>query len=175
MSLKKFFNVSAVLALMLALTPALSGCLEDVMPLEIGAKAPPAEITLLSGETRQITDHPGKGQGITFMSSWCPCSNESIPMMKKAYDMHGQGDDGKIAFLMMGIQDPESKFRDFVAKWEMPFPAAYDDGDDIGRLYGVKQPPTTVFIDKEGIVQRVFYGNIKDREEDFYLWIEGLL
>lgn len=171
MSWKKFFNVPA--AVFLALT--LSGCLEDVIPLEVGSKAPPATLIMLDGAPREMTDHPGKGLIITFMSSWCPCSNDSIPMMKKAYGLHGQGDQGKVDFLMLGIQDPESKFRGFVEKWDIPFPAGYDDGDDIARLYGVKQPPTTIFVDKEGTVQRVFYGNIKDKESEFYTWVEELL
>lgn len=171
MSWTKFFNVSAAVLLSLAL----SGCFEDVIPLQVGSTAPPSTLTLLSGEPIEVTDHPGKGQVITFMSSWCPCSNDSIPMMKKAYGMYGQGDEGKLAFLMIGIQDPESKFRQFVEKWEIPFSAGYDDGDEIARLYGVKQPPTTIFIDKAGTVQRVFYGNIKDKETEFYQWTEGLL
>lgn len=175
MSWIKFFNVPAAVFL----TLALSGCFEDVIPLEVGSKAPPIAITLLSGAPQEITDHPGKGQIMTFMSSWCPCSNDSIPMMKKAYGLYGQGDEGggegKLTFLMVGIQDPESKYRAFIEKWDIPFPAAYDDGDEIARLYGVKQPPTTIFIDKEGTVQRVFYGNIKERENEFYQWTEELL
>lgn len=171
MSWIKFFNVPAA-AVFLSL--ALSGCFEDIIPLQVGSMAPKSTLTLLSGKSLEVTDHPGKGQVITFMSSWCPCSNESIPMMKKAYDEHGGGGDGKVAFLMIGIQDPESKFRKFVEKWDIPFPAAYDDGDQIARVYGVLQPPTTIFVDKEGKVQRVFYGNIKDKEDEFYQWIEEL-
>lgn len=171
MSWIKFFNIPAVV--FLALT--LSGCFEDIIPLEVGSKAPPSTLMQLNGKPLQLTDHPNKGQVITFMSSWCPCSNESIPMMKKAYGLYGEGDTGKIAFLMVGIQDPEYKFRAFVEKWDIPFPTGYDDGDEIARLHGVKQPPTTIFIDKEGMVQRVFYGNIKDRETEFYQWVEELL
>jgi peroxiredoxin len=80
-----------------------------------------------------------------------------------------------IEFLMIGIQDAESKFEKFVDKWELPFPAGYDSGDSIARNYGVTAPPTTIFIDREGKVRRVFYGNIKEKEEEFLKWTEELL
>lgn len=168
----KFFNLPATTVLM---TLALSGCFEDIIPLQVGSTIPPTTLTLLGGEPLEVTDHSGKGQIITFMSSWCPCSNDSIPMMKKAYDEYGRGDESKIAFLMIGIQDPESKFTKFVEKWDIPFPTGYDDGDDIAQAFGILQPPTTIFVDKKGVVQRIFYGNIKDKEKEFYEWTKELL
>ncbi len=134
----------------------LTGCWEEnVIPLEIGAKAPPSVLTLLNGETREVSDHPGQAQIITFMSSWCPCSKQSIPLMKKAFERYNSEADGKISFLMIGFQSPQSKFVDIAGKWGVPFPVGYDDGDKIARVYGVKAPPTTVFIDKQGNVKRV--------------------
>ena len=154
----------------------LMGCFEqNVIPLEIGAKAPPATLTLLNGETREVSDHPGQAQVITFMSSWCPCSNESIPLIKKAFEQYNIGTESKIAFVMIGFQSPESKFEDVASKWRVPFAVGYDDGDKVARAYGIKAPPTTVFIDVEGKVKRVFYGNIKDKEEDFLEWTRELL
>lgn len=108
----------------------LTGCLpENVIPLEIGAKAPPSMLTLLNGETKEVTDHPGQAQVITFMASWCPCSKESIPLMKKVFERYNNGTESKIAFLMIGIQSPESKFKRFAKKWQVPFPVGYDDGN----------------------------------------------
>ncbi|MCP5074898.1 MAG: TlpA family protein disulfide reductase [Rhodobacteraceae bacterium] len=146
-----------------------------MIPLEIGAKPPPSMLTLLNGETREVTDHPAQAQVITFMSSWCPCSKQSIPLMKKAFERYNSRADSKIAFLMIGFQSPQSKFEDIAGKWRVPFPVGFDKGDKIARAYGVKAPPTTVFIDMEGKVKRVFYGNIKDKEKDFHKWMNELL
>ena len=134
-----------------------------------------AVLTITAGceEAVEVKAYIGKpAQTITFMSSWCPCSNESIPLLKK---IHAEYADEDIDFLMLGIQDPESKFNQFVLEHDLPFPAAYDDNDFIARTYGINTPPTTVFIDKEGKLQRVFYGNIKDMETDVYKWVEELL
>ncbi len=173
MNWTKFYNFPAITIL---LAVFLTGCFEEnVIPLEVGAKAPLSTLTLLDGNTMEITNHPGQAQVITFMSSWCPCSNESIPLIKKALSHNNISRDGKIAFLMIGFQSPESKFVKFAAKWQIPFPVGYDDGDKIARTYGVKAPPTTIFIDTQGVVKRVFYGNIKDKEQEFSTWVSELL
>ena len=173
MNCSRYFSVPVVVVFLGLL---LTGCFEgNVTPLEIGAKAPPSMLTLLNGKTKEVTDHPGQAQVITFMSSWCPCSNESIPLIKKTFAKYNSGTESKIAFLMIGFQSPESKFEDVAGKWRIPFPVGYDEGDKIARVYGVTAPPTTVFIDAEGKVKRVFYGNIKDKEEDFLKWMNELL
>jgi peroxiredoxin len=170
MNWKKSFKYMA-LAAFLAIAPG--GCLEeDIVPLKVGIVAPPFTLALLDGGTADMARADGNGHILTFMSSWCPCSNESIPLMKQMdarYRAEG------LEFLMIGIQDAESKFEKFVDKWELPFPAGYDSGNEIARNYGVTAPPTTIFIDRDGKVRRVFYGNIKEKEEEFLKWTEVLL
>ena len=169
MNLTNFCKI-AVTALFLA--AFLGSCSESGRPLlQVGEKAPPFNLELLNGEQISLQQYAGKGLVITFMSSWCPCSNESMPMMKKAWLEHKDN----INFLMIGIQDAESKFEGLTQKWEIPFSAGFDDDDLIARAYGVSSPPTTFFIDKQGVVKRAFYGNIKDKSEDFPGWIEELL
>jgi peroxiredoxin len=151
----------------------ITGCEDSVdIQASIGEQAPAFTLHLTNGQTVQINGQPGNAKAITFMSSWCPCSNESIPLLKK---MHAEYKDQNIDFLMIGIQDPESKFEQFVADYDLPFPAGYDDGNIIARTYGINAPPTTVFIDRNGKLQRIFYGNIKDMEADVYEWVRELL
>lgn len=162
---KKFCAVFFLAAL-------LSGCGEESKPLlQVGAKAAPFTLELIGGKQAQLEQYAGKGLVITFMSSWCPCSHDSVPLMKQAYAKSN----GQVAFMMIGIQDSRSKFEKFVAKWEVPFSAGYDEDDKIGNDYGVSSPPTTFFIDKNGIVKRAFYGNIAKKPEEFQKWIEEII
>ncbi|MFQ5581043.1 MAG: TlpA family protein disulfide reductase [Mariprofundaceae bacterium] len=150
----------------------LSGCNGDGrVLLQVGQQAPPFTLQLLDGGQANLEQYDGKGLVITFMASWCPCSNDSMPLMKKAYHEHKN----KIAFLMVGIQDAEPKFEKFIRKWEVPFAAGFDDGARMARDYGIGSPPTTYFIDKSGIVKRAFYGNIKDKENEFPEWLKEIL
>ena len=152
----------------------ISGCSDEVSKplLQDGEKAAPFKIEQVDGKQIQLEQYAGKGLVITFMSSWCPCSNESMPLMKQAYAAH-QND--QIEFLMIGIQDSRSNFEDFVKKWNSPFPAGYDKSERIANDYGVSAPPTTFFIDKNGIVKRAFFGNIAKKPDEFQQWVEEII
>ncbi|MBI5657983.1 MAG: TlpA family protein disulfide reductase [Nitrosomonadales bacterium] len=151
----------------------LSACSEGGKPLlQVGEKAAPFTLELLDGGIGSMENYSGKGLVITFMSSWCPCSNESLPLMKQAHARHK---DDPVVFLMVGIQDSRSKFEGFVKKWEVPFPTGYDKGDRIANDYGVSAPPTTFFIDKNGIVKRAFYGNIAKKPDEFRQWVKEII
>ncbi|MDQ6982880.1 MAG: TlpA disulfide reductase family protein [Mariprofundus sp.] len=165
-----YYYKNLATALLLALM--LFGCNGDEHALiQVGAKAPPFTLKLVDGGQANLAQYAGKGLVITFMASWCPCSNDSMPLMKDAYQTHK--DD--IAFLMVGVQDAESKFGQYVKKWDVPFAAGFDDGDKIARAYGIGSPPTTYFIDKTGLVKRAFYGNIKDKPSEFQQWLKEIM
>ncbi|MDX8411141.1 MAG: TlpA disulfide reductase family protein [Mariprofundaceae bacterium] len=163
-----FRRIAAVFFLALLLS-ACNG--EGRALLQVGQKAPPFSLALLGGGQANLEQYAGKGLVITFMASWCPCSNDSMPLMSEAYKTHK--DD--IAFLIVGIQDAESKFEKFVGKWEVPFATGFDDGAHMARDYGIGSPPTTYFIDKLGMVKRAFYGNIKDKEAEFPEWLKEIM
>jgi len=168
-SISCFRNFCAVLFL----AALLSGCSEESKPLlQVGEKALPFTLELLDGKQSQLEHYAGKGLVITFMSSWCPCSNESMPIMKQTYAKYKND---QIVFLMIGIQDSRSKFEKYVEKWGVPFPAGYDKGDRIAKSYGVSSPPTTFFIDKNGNVKRAFYGNIAKKPDEFQKWVEEII
>jgi peroxiredoxin len=161
------------LVALLLLAGLVAGCGEDAKPLlQVGETATPFALELVDGRSSRLESYAGKGLVVTFMSSWCPCSNESLPLLKQAHARYGED---RIAFLMIGIQDSRSNFQQFVRKWNVPFPAGYDKGDRIARDYGVSTPPTTFFIGRDGIVKRAFYGNIAQKPDDFRQWLEEII
>lgn len=166
-------NYCKRIACAILLSGAISGCSEDMLPaLQVGVQAPTFTADLLDGKTISSSDYQGKGLILFFMSSWCPCSNESIPIVNEAYHRH-KGE--KIEFLMIGIQEAKSNFESFVKQRGVAFPAIYDGDKLISRSYGINAPPSMVFIDKQGKVRRVFYGNVKDKKKEFVKWIEDII
>ena len=137
----------------------------------VGGPAPGFEVKLIDGRTVRLEDFKGHPLVLTFMAEWCPCSNESAPVFKEAYQRyHPRG----VEFLMLGFQDSQSKFRSFVEREKIPFPAGFDKGDRIGTRYGVNAPPTTFFITADGIIRRAFYGKIVEPEK-LSQWIDEIL
>ncbi len=170
MNLTSYFKHFSPIFLFLGVLTGCSG--DNFPPLQVGVQAPTFTVTSLDGKTRSISDYRGKGLLMIFMSSWCPCSNESIPIVNKAWQRHKNDN---IEFLIVGIQEARSKFERFVAKQKILFPAIYDGDKLISRPYGINAPPTMVFIDEHGMVKRVFYGNIKDKKKEFVQWIEEII
>lgn len=134
-------------------------------------RAPDFTLTLTTGEKVTKRDFAGRPLVLVFMAEWCPCSNESAPVFKEAYERyHPRG----VEFLLIGFQDSRSKFRRFVERERFPFPAGYDEGDAIGASYGVNAPPTTFFIGPDGAIRNAYYGKIDDINV-LVTWIEQLL
>ncbi len=135
----------------------------------VGSPAPSFSLTLFDGATWTMDAHEGDPVVITFMASWCPCSNESAPFLREAYARYNpQG----VEFLLVGIQDSASKFKRFLEERGVAIPAGYDEDGSISALYGVDAPPVTVFVDREHRVKRVYFGNIKEMGTEFFGWIE---
>lgn len=139
--------------------------------LESGSPAPQFTLDLISGGQVTLDTYNGKPLVLIYMASWCPCSHESAPVFKEVYgEYHPKG----VEFLMLGIQDSKSKFTKFVKKKGFEFPAGYDKGERIARLYGVSAPPTTFFIDSEGKVISSFYGKIVEKKR-LAAWVDEIL
>ncbi len=166
-------NYSKKLGAVFFLATLTYGCMDEpARMLQVGEKAPPFSLDLLDNNKINLALYSDKPLVITFMSSWCPCSNDSIPLIKNAYQ---NNKDTTLQFLMVGVQDAESKFEKFVEKWQVPFPAGFDKSGVIARDYGVTAPPTTIFIDKTGNINRVFYGNIAEKPDEFRQWVKEIL
>lgn len=151
----------------------LTGCSgpKDKQPTaKVGTSAPLFSLNLINGGSVTLDSFKGKPLVITFMASWCPCSNESAPVFKETYSKYNPKG---VEFLMIGIQDSESKFKKFVDKKQFTFPAGFDKGDKIARLYGVNAPPTTFFISRDGKIAKAFYGKLIEIDK-LSAWVDEI-
>jgi len=102
----------------LLLTVNCSGPQDKQPTARIGGPAPQFTLNLIGGGSVTLNDFRDKPLVVTFMASWCPCSNESAPVFKEAYSRYNPKG---VEFLMIGIQDSETKFTKFVDKNSSPF------------------------------------------------------
>lgn len=137
----------------------------------IGEPAPAFTLNLVDGTTIGLDSFRGKPLVITYMASWCPCSHESAPVFKSAYNIyHPRG----VEFLIIGIQDSERRFKRYLQDKQFQFPGGFDEKGRIARLFGVNAPPTTFFISRDGKIIRAFYGRIT-RLNQLSDWIEEII
>ncbi len=68
-----------------------------------------------------------------------------------------------MAFVGIAVNDTEDKAKQFVAEFDVSFPAGIDKTGEISDAFGLYGVPTTLFIDKEGIISYLHSGGVTEK------------
>jgi peroxiredoxin len=131
----------------------------DLEPAPIaGHPAPDFELQTLEGETLRLSDYQGQPVLVNFWATWCgPCRAE-FPDFQEAYV--NNADDLVIIGVNNTAADQVNLVEDFVAEMGATFPIVLDEKGQTVETYKVLGLPTTVFVDRDGIISEVFTGPI---------------
>lgn len=122
---------------------------------DVGEEAPDFELETLDGETVRLSDLRGRPVVLNFWASWCnPCRKE-FPLLKAALKDHASDD---LVIVGVTFRDIASDSRDFVEEMNATWPQAIDDDSAAALAYGVRSPPTTFFIDADGVIAARLFG-----------------
>jgi thiol-disulfide isomerase/thioredoxin len=119
---------------------------------KIGKKAPDFSGDTADGTTVRLSENLGKVVLIDFWASWCgPCKQE-MPFLVNLHDGH-QG--GNFTIIGVNIDKDLKNLTKFLAGLERQpaFPIIHDPQAVICPYYGLEGMPTTVLIDKKGIIR----------------------
>ena len=118
-----------------------------------GGEALPFEVKGIDGKTVKLSDYKGKVVLLDFWATWCgPCKVEVPGVIEMYGKQHSKG------FEIIGISGDRDKdaLAAFVKERKMEWPQVFDGdlGDDsVLKLYGVTAFPTTVLLDRKGVVR----------------------
>ncbi len=123
-----------------------------------GHPAPDFALKTLSGETLRLSDFKGQPVLVNFWATWCgPCRAE-FPDFQQAFT------DNAAELVIIGVNhttaDQVDLVGDFVVEMGATFPIVLDETGETVKLYRVLGLPTSVFIDRNGVVNEVFTGPI---------------
>ena len=123
--------------------------------------APDFTLTALDGGNMQLSTLRGKPVILNFWATWCPPCRAEMPELEALWQRYK--DDG---LLLIGVDQGENattveRFARGVVG--TTFPLLLDTNQAVGRAYGVRALPTTVFIDAEGRIQDVRIGGPMNR------------
>jgi cytochrome c biogenesis protein CcmG/thiol:disulfide interchange protein DsbE len=126
---------------------------------EPGEPVPGFTAPLLAGSGElALEDLAGKPLVLNFWASWCvPCEDEA-PMLREAYERHGDA----VHFVGVDIRDARSDALAFIEKHDLRFPSVRDEDLGIYRDYGLTGQPETFFIDADGILVEHVAGPLTD-------------
>jgi cytochrome c biogenesis protein CcmG/thiol:disulfide interchange protein DsbE len=113
-------------------------------------KAPNFCLKGLNEKKIELKNFKGKVVFLNFWATWCGPCKEEMPSMETLYQQFKEKD---FIFLTISLDyGEETEVREFIEKHHYHFPVLLDPKCETLDLYEVKEIPTTIIIDKEGIM-----------------------
>ena len=135
-----------------------------------GNLAPDFTLNDINGKPLALSSLRGKWLILDFWGSWCSWCIKGMPKMKEYYAKYA----GKLEILGVDCNDTVEKWKNAVAKHEIPWLHVYWDkekGDNPVELYAVRGFPTKVVIDPEGKVAKIIVGE----DPAFYDYLDEVI
>ena len=135
-----------------------------------GNLAPDFTLNDINGKPLALSSLRGKWLILDFWGSWCSWCIKGMPKMKEYYAKYA----GKLEILGVDCNDTVEKWKNAVAKHEIPWLHVYWDkekGDNPVDLYAVRGIPTKVVIDPEGKVAKIIVGE----DPAFYDYLDEVI
>lgn len=122
----------------------------------VGHPAPDFTLTALDGTAFKLSELRGTPVVLNFWATWCgPCQRE-LPALQTAAERY----DGQVVVAGVDQGENAETVQAFVDDLQLTFPIPMDAEQDVGQRYNIKGLPTTFFIDGEGIIRRVWAGEM---------------
>lgn len=114
--------------------------------LPVGSQAPDFSTQTVDGGNVSLGDS-GDYQAtmLVFFASWCPHCNREAPIIS---DLKNEHDNLRVVMIGIDGQDNSEKVQEFVNKYGINGPAAYDPS--VGSIYQASSYPTIYVIDGSG-------------------------
>jgi peroxiredoxin len=121
----------------------------------VGRTAPVFTLYDDRGNPVSLANYRGKVVVMNLWASWCPPCRAEMPDLQTVAREYAR--DGVV---VVGVDQGESPQRAaaFARSLDITFPIWIDDGQQYGRTYAALGLPTTIIIDRRGVVQRGFDG-----------------
>jgi thiol-disulfide isomerase/thioredoxin len=141
---------------------------------EIGQAAPQFQATTFDGKKIQLTEFQGKVVLIDFWASWCgPCRQE-MPFLN---ELHQRYRKSPFEIIAVNIDDKIGNAKSFIDRLPDPihFTVVEDSEQQIPPLYDIKGMPSSILLDKKGVIRFWHTGFKESNKEDYISEIDGLL
>lgn len=117
--------------------------------------APDFTLKSLSGENLRLAEYKGQVVLLNFWASWCgPCRQE-MPILDR---LHHRYLDAGFAVLGVNVEGEVAPAQEIVDKTSVTFPILIDAGQKVSEMYELEAMPSTIVIDRDGVVRYIHRG-----------------
>lgn len=132
-----------------------------------GRLAQDFEASNLDGERFRLSDLRGRPLVINFWATWCTSCLAEMPVLEEQRRAHVE--DG-LAIVAVNVGEGAGDAREFIDALQLrEFFVAMDPDLTIADAYGVRGLPQSVFVDRNGVVQATYLGQLDDETMDRYV------
>jgi thiol-disulfide isomerase/thioredoxin len=157
-----------ILVMIVAGLMAVTGCQSSTEPVSTVTKAvtegdlaPDFKLQDLDGETVSLSDMRGRPVLLNFWATWCPPCRAEMPYLQQVFE-EWQGKE--LAVLTIDIGESRSTVQNYLQSYRLSLPVLLDIKKTVAYKYGFRYVPTTFFIDRDGIIQRMRVGPFPSKE-----------
>ncbi len=121
-----------------------------IQAIKSGTKAPHFSLEDLNGKKTELRHYRGKVVFLNFWATWCGPCKEEMPSMEELWK---QFKDKDFVFLAISVDYAGVKpARELIEKHRYTFPVLIDSKSEALDLFQVRRIPTTILIDKKGLI-----------------------
>ena len=138
----------------------------------VGAAAPDFTLKSNQGDNVRLAEQRGQVVMLNFWASWCaPCRKE-MPLLDELHQRYESA-----GFVLYGVNvEPDATAGDKLIKdLGVGFPILYDPESRASKAYDIDAMPTTVVIDRDGLVRYVNRGYRSGDEEKYRAQVKELI
>lgn len=125
----------------------------------VGNLAPDFTLQTIDGRSitlREYTSGDGTPVVLNFWATWCPPCRVEMPYFENVNNLYS----GDVAVLGLNQAESAAVIAEYARDHGLTYPLLVDDDMKVNNLYGVLNLPTTIFIDRNGVVREVLIGTI---------------
>ena len=135
-------------------------------------EAPDFTLKSLDGGNLRLAEYRGQVVLINFWASWCgPCRQE-MPLLDR---LHHRYEDTGFAVLGINVEGDSDSAQEIVDKTKVTFPILIDDGQKVSELYSLEAMPSTVVVDRDGVIRYVHLGYKPGDEAKYVEVVKALI
>jgi len=153
-------SIFAFVLLIVGYTVAGSLFEEEERPPDVGDPVAAFALESLAGGTIGTGDYAGRPMVVNFWGTFCPPCVEETPALQRMYEKY---EDQGVVILGVNLgEKPVVRVEQFVDRFGVTYPVLLDPELDVRDRYGVRQYPTTFFVDASGVVREVKIGGMTE-------------
>ena len=123
---------------------------------EVGALAPPFALPTAATEMFSLAEVRGTITIINFWATWCPPCQREMRDLQRLYTSHR----GKARVLAVNLGESAQAARKWARQLGVTYDILLDRHGVVAELYQVRGLPTTVVLDGDGRIRRLYYGPV---------------